>query len=103
MKISLHGVEHLSTVVNSTIPKVGQLDLVLDFYKLEHTAHFQRSLCIAPNTFDTLLSMIEDHDSFQTTNDLQPQQQQIPISSQLTITLSQGEGVDIQGLDRVWI
>jgi hypothetical protein len=31
--------------------------------------------------------MIEDHDSFQTTNDLQPLQQQIPISSQLAITL----------------
>ncbi|KAF9503286.1 hypothetical protein BS47DRAFT_1402561 [Hydnum rufescens UP504] len=41
--------------LNNTVPKVGQLDLVLNFYKLEHTAHFRRNLRVAPDTFDALL------------------------------------------------
>ncbi|KAF9510210.1 hypothetical protein BS47DRAFT_1396143 [Hydnum rufescens UP504] len=67
--------DHLHTYLAPMDHIFGQLDLILNFYKLEHTAHFQRNLCVAPDTFDALLGMIEDHDSFQTTNDLQPQQQ----------------------------
>ncbi|KAF9503288.1 hypothetical protein BS47DRAFT_1310041 [Hydnum rufescens UP504] len=70
------------------VPKLGQLDLVLTFYKGGHPARFRRNLCIAPDTFDGLLTMIEDHDIFQPSSD-RPQHQQMPVSWQLAVTLFQ--------------
>src|ERR1700677_3414384 len=60
----------LSTVLSTrvlyphNVPKCSQLGLVLVCYKDDDPSRFRRNLCVSPNTFDTLLSLIQDHPSF---------------------------------------
>ena len=52
-------------------------------YRFTCLQHFHGNLCISPHTFDVLISLIQDHPSFQNDSPLD----QWPIPYQLTIAL----------------
>jgi hypothetical protein len=68
---------------NGPVPKVGQLHLVLEWYREHHEARFRRNLRVHPLTFDGILYRIESDPVFYSDSN----NNQIPVSYQLAIAL----------------
>jgi hypothetical protein len=67
----------------NTVHKNSQLYLVLEQFRLEDPCRFRHNLHVTPNTFDSLLELIQNHDQFQNNSNIQ----QAPVRVQLAITL----------------
>jgi hypothetical protein len=65
------------------VPKVSQLDLVLNVYRTSHLKRFRRNIRVNPETFDALVDFIKEDPIFQSNST----KQQIPVQYQLAITL----------------
>ena len=64
------------------IPKSSQLHL-LDHWRIHNPKHFHRKLCVEPQTFNSLVSHIEDHPIFHNNST----NSQLPVYIQLYIFL----------------
>src|SRR5258705_2084898 len=65
------------------VTKCSQLGLVLNCFKFDDTYHFQLNLCVSPSTFNTLLTLVENHPVFYNSS----HQDQMPVECQLAIDL----------------
>src|SRR5258708_15197968 len=65
------------------VTKCSQLGLVLNCFKFDDTYHFQLNLCVSPSTFNTLLTLVENHPVFYNSS----HQDQMPVECQLAIAL----------------
>jgi hypothetical protein len=64
------------------VPKSSQIHL-LDHWRIHSPEHFRRKLCVEPQTFDSLVSHIEDHPIFHNNSN----NSQLPVYIQLSIFL----------------
>ena len=84
---SMCHIRHFLSTIFSThvlfpheVPKCSQLGLILMCYKEDDPSRFCRNLRVSPHTFDTLLSLIQDHPCFQSNG-------QWPVACQLAVAL----------------
>jgi hypothetical protein len=80
------------------VPKLSQLGLVLESYRTSHPKRFQRNLRVQSETFDALVTKIEDDPIFHSNS----YKQQLPVKFQLAITLYRfghfGNAASVEGI-----
>jgi hypothetical protein len=81
------------------VPKAGNIHLAWEYaQEPAHHHHFVSMLCVAPETFHVILSLIEDHPVFFNSSNVP----QTPVETQLAVTLYRlghyGNGASLESI-----